>query len=105
MKTKMALVVLLLVTALGLVVKTMGQKTSNPDRGSGERWEYLVVSGPTTTNFSPTGNSRMRKEDGAFAREVYVMETQFDKLGANGWELVSVAGNQADPVYYFKRPK
>jgi hypothetical protein len=28
-----------------------------------------------------------------------------DKLGANGWELVAVAGPPTDPVYYFKRPK
>jgi len=28
-----------------------------------------------------------------------------DKLGAKGWELVTVTGSPADPIYYFKRRK
>jgi len=48
----------------------------------------------------------MRKEGtGAFAREAFVLEQQADKLGAKGWELVSVSGRENDPVYYFKRRK
>ena len=71
-----------------------------------QRWEYLAVAGPTTTNFTATGNPNMKKlEDGTFAREGFVLEQHLDKLGAQGWELVSVAGRDQDPVYYFKRPK
>ena len=34
-----------------------------------------------------------------------VVEQQMDKLGAKGWELVSVSGQPPGPVYYFKRRK
>ena len=68
--------------------------------------EYLVVAGANRTNFSPTGNPRMRKEpQGSFGIEGFVLEQQLDKLGENGWELVSVAGSPVDPIYYFKRRK
>jgi hypothetical protein len=70
-----------------------------------EKWEYLAVAGPSTTNFSPTGNPDMRKEAGNFAREGFVLEQHLERLGARGWELVSVAGPPTDPVYYFKRRK
>jgi hypothetical protein len=68
------------------------------------RWEYLVVSGASSTNLTPSGNSRMRKEaTGAFGREAFVLEQHLDKLGAQGWELVSVTESRSDPVYYLKR--
>ena len=99
--------------ALGLVilaivvVNTMGQQDANSsDRTVGEQWEYLAVAGPSATNLTATGNPRMRKEpNSAFGREAFVLEQHLDKLGANGWELISVAGPPTDPVYYFKRPK
>jgi hypothetical protein len=48
----------------------------------------------------------MRKEVNApFGREAFVLEQHMDKLGTNGWELVTVAGNPTDPVFYFKRRK
>jgi Icc-related predicted phosphoesterase len=69
-----------------------------------EQWEYLIVQGGTT-NLSPSGSSSMRKEpNSAFNREAFPLEQNMDKLGAKGWELVSVTGNQ-DPVYFFKRRK
>jgi len=88
-----------------VVVKTMGQEEAIAvDRT--EQWEYLAVAGPSTTNFSPTGNSRMRKEtNGSFGREAFVLEQHLDKLGAHGWELVAIAGPPTDPAYYFKRRK
>ena len=73
---------------------------------SPEQWEYLAVAGPSTTNLTPTNNPRMRKEpNAAFGREAFVLEQHLDKLGANGWELVAVAGPPTDPAYYFKRRK
>ena len=88
-----------------VVVKTMGQQEANAGDRT-EQWEYLAVAGPSTTNFTPTGNSRMRKEPNvSFGREAFVLEQHLDKLGAHGWELVAVAGPPTDPAYYFKRRK
>jgi hypothetical protein len=89
-----------------LAVKTTGQEETSSGDGVTEQWEYLAVAGPSTTNFSPTGNPRMRKEPNApFGREAFVLEQHLDKLGANGWELIAVAGPPTDPAYYFKRRK
>jgi hypothetical protein len=80
------------------------------DRTSGNetQWEYLIVSGGSV-NLSTSGNESypsMRKQpDGAFNREYFPLERNFDKLGAKGWELVSVHGSSNDPVYFFKRVK
>lgn len=88
-----------------VVVKTMGQEEGKSVEGV-EQWEYLAVAGPSTTNLTPTGNPRMRKEPNVpFGREAFVLEQHLDKLGANGWELVAVAGPPTDPAYYFKRPR
>jgi len=90
--------------AIGKATRQEGAKAS--DTAAGEQWEYLAVAGPSTTNFTPTGNPRMRKEPNVpFGREAFVLEQHLDKLGANGWELVSVAGPPTDPAYYFKRRK
>ena len=92
-------VLLLLGVICVAVVKTSGQE----ERNAGDQWEYLAVAGPSTTNFAPA-SPRMRKEpNSSFGREGFVLEQHMDKLGANGWELVSVAGPPTDPVYYFKR--
>jgi hypothetical protein len=105
MKRTLLLAIFLLVPLSLVVMKTMGQgKTSHASAGA-EKWEYLVLSGPSSTNFEPTGNPDMRKQDGSFAREGFVLESQLDKAGANGWELVSVVGAPQNPVYYFKRRK
>lgn len=101
-----------LLTALALslvaisfaVVKTSGQESNSNDRA--DQWEYLVVAGPTTTNFSGSGSGRSKKESNSgFAREAYVLELHMDRFGANGWELVTVAGPPTDPAFYFKRRK
>jgi hypothetical protein len=69
-------------------------------------WEYLVVQGGTTNlSSSDTGNGSMRKEPGAFSRESFPLEKNLDKLGAKGWELVTVSGPPSDPIYYLKRRK
>jgi hypothetical protein len=101
---RMSLVGFLIVVAIA-VVKTNGQDGTN-GRVAGEQWEYLAVAGPSSTNLTPTGNPRMRKElNVPFGREAFVLEQHLDKLGANGWELVAVAGPPTDPAYYFKRRK
>ena len=89
------------------VLRTTGQDTaSTSEKVTSQQWEYLAVAGPSTTNLTPTGHPRMRKEPNVpFGREAFVLEQHLDKLGANGWELVAVAGPPTDPAYYFKRRK
>jgi hypothetical protein len=36
-------------------------------------------------------------------REAFVLEQQLDNFGANGWQLVAVAGRPTDRAYYFTR--
>ena len=99
---RIILVAFLLLAPTLASVKTTGQEEAT----SKDKWEYLVVASPSRTNFSPTGNPRMRKEAmGGFGIEAFVLEQHLDRLGANGWELVTVAGPASDPVYYFKRHK
>lgn len=108
---QMLFVALILVPVLVTVIKTKGQegtssRSRDADAAATEQWEYLVVAGPSSTNFSPTGNPRMAKApQGLFGREAFVLEQHLDKLGASGWELVSVAGTAADPAFFFKRRK
>lgn len=103
MKRIPLLVLMLLIPVLAVVIKATGQGKSNPHAAAQEKWEYLVLAGPSSTNFDATGNPDMRKQEGSFAREGFVLETQLDKVGANGWELVSVSGPPQNPIYYFKR--
>ena len=104
---KQVAVVFCLAVICMAVVKTTGQEeNSGGDGAAVEQWEYLAVAGPSNTNLSPTGNPRMRKEPNVpFGREAFVLEQHLDKLGANGWELIAVAGPPTDPAYYFKRRK
>jgi hypothetical protein len=96
----------LLAAVLTRVGDTITQEpaTSN-DTATRDQWEYLVVSG-SGSNLTPSGNPNLRKEpSGPFMREEFVLEQNLDKLGAKGWELVSVSGVVSNPVYFFKRRK
>ena len=103
MKSRVLVPLLIVACGLFAVVKTTGQ--DEPAKVDRTEWEYLVVASPSNVNFTATGNQRMRKEPGPFGREAFVLEQHLDKLGTNGWELISVAGTPADPHYYFKRRK
>lgn len=100
------LVALILLASVLVIIKTARAQRAGgeSDAVTQEQWEYLVVTGPQS-NLTPSGNSSMRKESVGFSREDFVVEQQMDKLGAKGWELVSVAGTPGGPVYYFKRRK
>jgi hypothetical protein len=106
-RTSLMAAVLFLAIVSVAVMKTTGQEgVKVSDTAASEQWEYLAVAGPSTTNLTATGNPRMRKEPTVpFGREAFVLEQHLDKLGANGWELVAVAGPPTDPAYYFKRRK
>lgn len=106
MKRTLLLTLLLLLPGFALISRSSSHDGPDADsKASAGKWEYLVVAGPSNTNLTPTGNPRMRKEDSGFGREAFVLQTHLDKLGAKGWELVSVSGVPMDPVYYFKRRK
>jgi hypothetical protein len=94
---------LLLVAVIFIGMKASGQEAVEVRQTrTSEQWEYLAVAGPST-GLIATG---MRKEPNVpFGREAFSLEQQLDKLGANGWELVAVAGPPTDPAYYFKRRK
>lgn len=108
--TRISLAAISVSLVLFIAFAVYGQHESAGDRKSGAetQWEYLVVSGGSV-NISTSGNENypsMRKErDGSFNREYFPLERNFDKLGAKGWELVSVYGPSNDPAYFFKRPK
>jgi hypothetical protein len=108
--TRISLAVISVSLVLLIAFAVYGQHEASDNRKSGieTQWEYLVVSGGSA-NLSTSGNENypsMRKQtDGSFSREYFPLERNFDKLGAKGWELVSVYGPQNDPVYFFKRPK
>jgi hypothetical protein len=91
---------------LAVAANTAGQKPADESESfSADRWEYLVVAG-SMSNLTPSGEPSLRKERNAgFSREAFVLEQNMDKLGAKGWELVSVSGSPADPILYFKRRK
>ena len=104
---RLVFAILFLLTPFFLSAVKTEQRPDDPDEKSGvDRWEYLVVANPNRTNFSPTGNPSMRKEEGgSFGHEAFVLEQHLDRMGNKGWELVTVSGTPNDPIFYFKRPK
>jgi hypothetical protein len=97
--------VLSLLVIVVVFTTTSGQEAAKTrERAPQEEWEYLAVAGPGPATLSV--DPRMRKEPNvSFGREAFALEQHLDKLGANGWELVAVAGPPTDPAYYFKRRK
>ena len=92
------------------VIWTVGVYSQRPrdDKESketaGSQWEYLVISGGRS-NLTTAGNEQhptMRKQT-EFSGEAFTIERNLDKLGAKGWELVTVYGLPNEPVYYLKR--
>jgi hypothetical protein len=107
---KRALIIFSALALLAVVVTRAGitvtqEPATASDSAVRDQWEYLVVSG-SGSNLTPSGNPNLRKEpSGPFIREEFVLEQNLDKLGAKGWELVSVSGVPSNPIYYFKRRK
>ncbi|HEU4390832.1 MAG TPA: hypothetical protein VFV34_23710 [Blastocatellia bacterium] len=99
-----AMLILLATLGAALVTYSLTKAQAEEPQSAGVEWEYLVVAGGNV-NLSPSGSASMRKEPGAFSREWFALEQNFDKLGTKGWELVEVTGSPNDPVYFFKRRK
>ena len=94
------------VLAIALAV-VLVKNASSKEPADGAAWEYLVVAGGNVNleSMSSSEFAGSRKQpDGSF-REATVLERNLDKLGARGWQLVSVYGSPNNPIYYFKRPK
>lgn len=108
MKTRMRFSIIAGAVILGVMAIVVTTNVASKESAADAKWEYLVVAGGNVnlTSMSSDQFSNMRKQpDGSFNREAFVLERNFDKLGAKGWELVAVYGLPNDPVYYFKRPK
>lgn len=97
------------VVTLCLVAGVLAQRSSSSSKEPPveTQWEYLIVAGGSVNLSSEgMGSNRMRKQpDDSFAQEAYGLERNFDKLGAQGWQMVAVHGAPNNPVYYFKRLK
>jgi hypothetical protein len=106
-RRQFTLIVVVLVGAAVVALSAVGiRRVSGEDRpaGSGEQWEYLSVGSASNVNFIPSDSTSMRKEPGSFGREDYVLEGNLDKLGKNGWELVTVTESpKLGLTFIFKR--
>ncbi|MBL8206672.1 MAG: hypothetical protein JNM09_20730 [Blastocatellia bacterium] len=91
----------LLIATLALA----NQRSSSDKESDKAEWEYLVLVGGRQS-LSSSGNNKMAKLslDGSF-REHFPLEMNLDKLGAEGWELVTVTMARDEPIYYLKRLK
>ena len=104
--------ILLVGISIALVIATVtfasqrSNRTGSATNTDKIEWEYLVIAGGRN-NLSSTGtNSKLAKlslESGW--RENYPLEMNLDKLGAEGWEVVTVTVMQNEPVYFLKRIK
>jgi hypothetical protein len=68
-----------------------------------QAWEYLIVAGGNV-NFSGS-ISRRKQPETVFTSEATTLEANLDRLGLQGWELVTVSGAPNNPILYLKRVK
>lgn len=96
-------VVLAMSLAVGFAVSGQGSD-ADKEKAAADRWEYLIVAGGNVNLTGVGSEMSKRKADGSF-REASVVQRNLDKLGQQGWELVTVHGLPTEPIYYLKRPK
>jgi hypothetical protein len=95
-----------IIIALVIVTVTFAKQRATQTKETDKTaWEYLVIVGGRS-NLSSSSNSKMAKLslDSSF-REHFPLEMNLDKLGAEGWELVTVTIVRDEPIYYLKRAK
>jgi hypothetical protein len=107
MRNRMRLVVIACALLSIAIAAVLARDVDSKEPADAAAWEYLVVAGGTVNLQSMSSDefAGMRKQpDGSF-KEATVLERNLDKLGAKGWQLVTVYGPPNSPIYYFKRPK
>jgi hypothetical protein len=104
MRTRMRYLIIVGAVLLIGLATVLAKNAYSKESANAEAWEYLVVAGGTVNLESSDQLSSRKQPDQSF-REATVLGRNFDKLGAKGWELVSVYGSPNSPIYYFKRPK
>ena len=93
----------LLIATLAFANQRSSRDKESDKNNSKADWEYLVIGGGRQ-NLTSSGNNKMAKLalDTSF-REHFPLEANLDKLGAEGWELVTVTIARDEPIYYLKR--
>jgi opacity protein-like surface antigen len=107
MRTRMRFLIITGAALLLVIAAALAKNVDSKEPADAGAWEYLVVAGGTVNlqSMSSEEFAGMRKQpDGSF-KEATVLERNLDKLGAKGWQLVTVYGSPNNPIYYFKRPK
>jgi hypothetical protein len=107
MRTRIGFVIVACLALAIVMTAVLTKNVDSKETAAGGAWEYLVVSGGTTNleSLSSSEFAGMRKRPDDSFREATVLQRNLDKLGAKGWQLVSVNGSPNNPIYYFKRPK
>jgi hypothetical protein len=106
-RTHMRLMIITGAALLIMIAAVLAKNVDSKESAEAGAWEYLVVAGGTVSLESVSNREfkEMQKQsDGSF-REATVLQRNLDKLGAKGWQLVTVNGSPNSPIYYFKRPK
>ncbi len=106
-KFQLLTVGIVMILSLLVVWRVSGQSsdgTKDSAKTSATQWEYLIVTGGNVNLTGVGSEMSKRKADGSF-REATVVQRNLDKLGQQGWELVTVHGLPAEPIYYLKRAK
>lgn len=96
-----------MILSLLVVWRVSGQSSDGAKdsaQTSATQWEYLIVTGGNVNLTGVGSEMSKRKADGSF-REATVVQRNLDKLGQQGWELVTVHGLPTEPIYYLKRAK
>lgn len=97
-------IVVFSLVSLVAVNNVFGQLSREKEKDADVQWEYMVVSGGNV-NLSGVGDLSRKQPENAFSGEASVLQRNLDKLGQKGWELVTVHGSPAQPVFYLKRQK
>lgn len=95
--------IIILVLATVAFARQRSTRSNDTDKVT---WEYLVIAGGRNNLSSAGTNGKLAKlalESGF--REYYPLEMNLDKLGAEGWEVITVTMTQSEPVYFLKRVK
>ncbi len=110
-RTMMFVSAMMICLSLAFAWTVSGQRSSSDvdsaKDAAEDQWEYLVVAGGNQNLSSVSGeklSGKRKLPDNSF-REASVLGRNFDKLGEQGWQLVTVHGLPAEPIYYFKRLK